>query len=238
MSKTNFFSISGENSLDLPVSREMICTTEIESFLVKEEWRLSTDLGNPKKLVYYQFDWSVGDGYSKDNVRCMLKALSYIRREIGTQRDFVNLLVHDEHSGASEASIFTALLYLIEKIDESMMGSKSNCRMEENKNQTIDIFDVVSNLRSKRMKMINCHDEYTFLFKAISAYAQNKIFFDAVLTSKDGVKRANDAITNLPGSDAEYVIHGQNDNEYFDGYKVYDYSGVQFHDRNHHFYLN
>ena len=66
-------------------------------------------------------------------------------------------------------------------------GSASTIRVKQ-EDQTLDIFGVVDNLRSKRMKMISCYDEYKFLYKAAIYYAQNKTRFDDLLKAKDEIR--------------------------------------------------
>ena len=205
-------SLNGEGTSS--VSQKLIAKHVIENYLTKETWDFNTKRGRVKRLVYYHLLWSASKHPSNDDLEKMSKAITFVRREMDTSKDTINMLVHDDNGGVSQAAIFVALLSVFEEIDEASLtpGSANTIRVKQ-EDQTLDIFGVVDNLRSKRMKMISCSDEYKFLYKAAIYYAQNKARFDDLLKTKDEIRLSSNKkdetgrVLDKDGVPEQYVLY-------------------------------
>ena len=93
------------------------------------------------------------------------------------------MVVQDDHGGSSTAAIFISLLCLLEPIDGAVLSSGYGSNEKET--LSIDIFKKVSELRSKRMKMITCFEEYKFLYQCVMHYVHHKDDYDKMIKQED-----------------------------------------------------
>ena len=165
------------------LTREFVSRGIVEPNLIREEWDLSMEtkaLRQTKRLI--QFEVKEFSIQSNDAIERILRAVTYVRKEMTIDRQQLILLIQDENNGVSDAAIFVALLILLEEIDEAYLVLRND------KNQDrpfINMFERVNDLRSKRMQMVQTFDEYQFLFRSLVFYAQKKICYDRLLKSKD-----------------------------------------------------
>ena len=217
-------------------SKRMLWRYKISDFLTKEVWDVAKEKDKTLSVVFYRFDGWNGSKLSTDEmVQHMLTAITVFRKEMGNRRDMITTLLHDEVGGTSGASVFVSLLYLLEQVDDLMIARASkHGETTKDSNMCINIFEVVDNMRSKRMKMINTHEEYSFLFQAIIYYVEHKDKYDAKLKKQIDIpshlSNVNGFASPIPHDiiEAEYVLPELKKHEYFDGYKVYDYTGGEF----------
>ena len=151
----------------------------VEKKLIREEWDLSVERLQTKRLI--QFELQEFTIQSSNAINRILRAITYIRKEMTINQQQMIMLVQDENEGVSEAAIFVALLILLEKLDESSMSLDKNL---EDSPAVVDIFETVNKLRSRRMQMVQTFDEYQFLYHSLTMYAKNKTSFDKLLMSK------------------------------------------------------
>ena len=211
------------------VSKKMLRRFKITEFPIKEIWDVVKQRDRTNKVIYYRFTgWNGSEELSEKTAQNMLTAITQIRNEIGVKQDMMTMLVHDEEGGASGASAFVCLWHLLEKVDNGMFARNYDSGKSKEGDIYI-IYEIVDNLRSKRIKMIRCLKEYSLLFQSLVHYVQHKGENDTQLNLM------NESIAspmNPNEIDAEYVVHEPEKHEYFDSYKVYDYTGGKFIENN------
>ena len=99
-------------------------------------------------------------------------------------------------------SKFISLLFLLEKVDGAMLSD--NLENDEKSSPTIDICKTVNHLRSKRMKMITCIEEYKFLYQCVMHYVHYKNEYDEMIKPKD--TKADKRSTNDKKLDQSAIV--------------------------------
>ena len=135
----------------------------------------------------------------------------------------MNLVLQDEFSGSSGAAVFVALLELLKKIDDCYIDYKTQNEVVKGE---ISIFELVHGLRNKRAKMIQSYEEYQLLYRALIHYSQNKQEYDEILRHKRKSLLSCEDQFNVGNIENPLITCDADGNEFFDGYKVYDYTGV------------
>ena len=77
--------------------------------------------------------------------------------------------------------------------------------------------------------MIHNYDEYQLLYRSLIYYSQNKQSFDDIVNKKIGKSTSLlscETSTNEENDENPLITHDAEGNEFFDGYLVYDYTGV------------
>ena len=161
------------------VVQKFVARSVLEQNLVTEEWDFSMERSRTNKLVKLELnEFSL---QSSDAIDRILRTITYVRKEMTTNRQQLIMLVQDENEGVSAAAIFVALLILLEKIDDAFVTMDSH---KDDKTAFIDIFKTVNELRSKRMQMVQTFEDYQFLYQSVAYYVQNKNHYDELLMSK------------------------------------------------------
>ena len=167
------------------VSRKLLKTVFVENYLVKEDWDVSTERGKTNKFVYFELSgFYVNNKQAIDQV---LRTITTIRNELKCSREHAMMVIHDDHSGVSEAAIFAVLFDLLEQLDDALLHTNRQC----DKNQNLDVFNAVNDLRKKRMKMVQSFEEYRFVHDVLMYYAKHKASYDELLRSlrSTGIKK-------------------------------------------------
>ena len=232
----------GEQFDGAVILKKVINKVDLNDFLKREVWDLSKHRDRTERLIHLQFkEWSTPSEFSETMIVKMLTALTQSRKEIGNNQDMTTMLVHDEQGGKVGAAVFVALLYLLEEIDDAVMAAKSHVGKLEEEDFTINIFETVNNLRSKRMGMIENLGEYTFLHQALIFYMKNKGKFDDLLKQQQEYLSSQYSIPpeleqQINGEvEEEYVLHNpriDEDSEYLEAYKIYDNDGELYENDN------
>ena len=215
------FSRSGTSTTDFGnptgISKKVVNRKSLNDFLSIEIWEVSKTKGGLRGarfshgLEFLCFSgWELEGNISEETIRQLLTAVTLVREEIGTNKDSVNLVLHDNDSGSSGAAVFLALQELLETIDDSLTAPE--LQLDSIKGQ-VNIFEVVSNLRKKRAKMIKSYEQYQLLFKALVFYSKHKNEFDSILKDKRGTRTSSEP-------------HREDEDPYADSYLLYDYTGV------------
>lgn len=229
-------SITGKNAKSVyqqdyascPVTRTVVEVKQVESFLTKEHWDMTTERGKTSRLSHFRFQSQQPDGHlTLDDIDNLLKTISYVRRQIGIKRDSINIAVSDEHGGVSAAAVFIALLYALEDLDDKTSQPDAGIEGPLNVSKetaTLDVFEIVNELRKKRMKMVCRHDDYLLIFKAVQRYAQNCRMFQSILEMKNSETNAgmNGAYLPMVPGQHGYVLEDSSVEGSMDGVKVYD----------------
>lgn len=226
----------------LIVSKTLIDTIHLNDMLTREVWDLSKHRDRTERLIHLQPNgWTASEELSETMIKNMLTTLTQARTEIGNNQEMTTILVHDEQGGTKGAGVFIALLYLLEEVDDAVMAAKSQVGKLEEEDFTINVFETVHNLRSKRMGMVQTLKEYTLLHQALIFYLKNKGQFDDQLKQQQDYlssqypdptemeQQADDEI------DEEYVLYNpqiEEDHEYLNEYKVYDNDGELYENDN------
>ena len=224
------------------ISKKVINKVDLNDFLKREVWDLSKHRDRTERLIHLKFKgWSTPSELSETMKVNMLTSLTQSRKKIGNNEEMTTIFVHDEPGGAGGAAVFAALLYLLEEIDDAVMASKSHVGKLEEEDFTINIFETVKNLRSKRMGMIQNLGEYTFLHQALIFYMKNKGKFDDLLKQQQGYLSPHysdptELEQQINGEvEEEYVLHNRRigeDSEYLEPYKIYDHDGELYENDN------
>ena len=170
------------------VSKKVVNKKKINDYMAIEVWEVTTIKqgfygGRDSHCLRFLCLNGLGLGMniSDEKIKKLLTAITLIRKEIGTNRDSVNIVLQDDYSGSSGAAVFLALLEMLESIDDAI--TKPNIEPNRIKGE-INVFNVVSELRKKRAKMIMNYEQYQLLFKALVFYSKHKNEFDAILKDK------------------------------------------------------
>ena len=236
-------SINGGEQFDgAIVSKKRINKLDLSEILTREVWDLSKDRDKTERLIHLRLKgWNTSGELSEAMIENMLTTLTQSRKEIGNSQEMTTMLVHDEHGGAGGASVFTALLYLLEEVDDAVTAAKSHVGKLEDKDFTINVFETVHNLRSKRMGMIQNIEEYIFLHQALIFYMKNKEQFDDLLIhQEDYLSSQYPDPTELKWQsndemEEEYVLHNpqlEEDHECVEEYKIYNNDGELYENDN------
>ena len=224
ISDSKFRSLNGGNMFNgFKVSKEMLSRVEINHELSKESWDLTKERDKTKEVIYYRFKgWDVSKEFSEITVQGVLTAITHLRREMGTTRDSITLLVYDDLGGISGAAVLVSLMHLLEEIDDALLASKSEVGKSASDSMTINIFETVDNLRCKRMGMIRNIEEYTFLHQSVMYYANHKEQYDDLLKEESTEQPSHstyvndeDPIANLNVTEDEYVLYDDDGNNVY-----------------------
>ena len=229
-------SINGGDQFDgAIVSKKVINKIDLDNMLTREVWDLSKHRDRTERLIHLQLKvWKTSAELSETMMQKMLTTLTQARKEVGNGQEMTTILVHDEKGGTGAAAVFVALLYLLEEVDDAVAAAKSHVGKLEEEDFTINIYETVNNLRSKRMGMIQSLGEYTFLHHALICYMKNKGKFDDLLKQQQGYFSSNysdptELEHQINGEvEEEYVLHNPRigeDSEYLEPYKIYDNEG-------------
>ena len=159
------------------VSRKLLKSSFIEKYLVKEEWDISTERGKTNQLTFVELKgFSL---YKEEAIHQVLRTITFIRNKFGCDREYATMVIHDEQSGVSEAAIFAALFNLLEQLDDALLNTDGH----GDKNQSIDVFRVLNDLRKKRMSMIHTFEDFSFIHQVLMYYVKHKSTYDEMLGS-------------------------------------------------------
>ena len=167
-------------NLTSPVKPSLIGRSLLQDYLTKDDVDLDKERGATNRVTIFRMKEYSFD--SVDDIDHVLQTISYIRKEFRPRLEESTFVLQDEHGGTSRAAIITALIHLLEEVDDQLI---SNVREHE---KYIDVFKVVDMLRSKRMNMISSYEEYDFIHRAISYYKTNKTKYDQLLDLKNSIK--------------------------------------------------
>ena len=197
------------------VTKRIIEVNRVEEFLTQEEWDLTTERGKTSRLVHFRFESQQTNGMlNLDEIDNILKVIAYVRRSIGIKRDSINIAAHDEHGGGSAAAVFIALLRGLEDMDDKTSAPDAGVvgpLKASKETNTLDVFNIVAELRKKRMKMIGNHDDYVLIFKSLQRYAENWRVFQSILEMKTEPtsEMKKDPPLPMASIEVEYVLeHG------------------------------
>ena len=157
------------------VSKKIINKKKLNDYMSIEVWEVSTikqGFHGARDSHCLRFlclhDLGLETNISDENIRQLLTAITLIRKEIGTNRDSVNMVLQDDFSGSSGAAVFLALLEMLESIDDAI--TKPSIEPNRIKGE-INVFNVVSELRKKRAKMIMNYEQYQlYLLQCMSDF--------------------------------------------------------------------
>ena len=199
----------------------------VTDFLSMESWKLTKYEERTQSALFYNFiGWRTEGDVSESQIKEMLITITLIRKHIGRHNTGFNIVAHDEHSGASAAAVFVALIQLLETIDDSTLPEAS-CSGVTQKMERINVFGVVSQLRSKRPKMVMRFEEYEFIFRAIIMYSNNKCQYDQILKSDNqstNIKRqtTGSLVEQQQISSNPFITFDSEGRRYLDGYQIYE----------------
>ena len=212
------------------ISKKTINSFGVTCYLTKEYWELRKNVYKPKKVTFLRMTgWPSKEDLTEKTVSQILTTIAVVRKEVGKGQEYVTILAHDDQGGISGAAVFVTLYDLLQIVDTAILTKKVNTDQSKD-DQTLNIYDFVRELRKKRDNMIKDFDEYTFLFKALIYYAQNKSDFDKLLRSQhkdidegNVTNKEMDTKTNNAKNNEKYgynIHHGASG--YFDGKILHD----------------
>lgn len=182
---------------------------------------MTTERGKRSRLVNFKFESPQTDEHlTIDDMDNILKAISFVRREIGINRDSINIVVHDKQSGVSGAAVFVALLLALEDMDDktSQPDAVTDGPLKTSKEiNTLEVFNIIDALHKKRMKMVRNQDDYALIFKALQHYAQNWKIFQSILemkTDPSDSKKKYPFLPIVPQKDKYVLEDGSPDGSY------------------------
>ena len=132
---------SKDTSVGSKIYQKFIDRNAIDRKLIREEWDFCLDRFLTKRLIHFKLqEFSLQSNEAIDRI---LRTITYIRKDMTTNRQQLIMLIQDEKEGVSEAAIFVALLILLEQFDEAFLS------MQNRSGETvfIDIFKTVNELR-------------------------------------------------------------------------------------------
>ena len=225
------YKVSTEDVINqVSISKKVLNRNRVNGSLAIELWDINKikegiNKGSSSQIVrFLTFSgWAMKGTISDETIRQLLVSLSLFRKEIGNNRENVNLVLQDEFSGSSGAAVFIALLELLEKIDDCYIDCNTQHGVFKGE---ISIFELVRDLRNKRAKMIHSYEEYQLLYRALIQYSQNKQEYDEILRHKRKSLLSCEKQFNVGNIENPLITRDADGNEFFDGYKVYDYTGV------------
>lgn len=139
-------------------------------------------------------DWPTDEPIDeKDIIKDLITAICLIRRLIGKGKDHLNICIQDQEAGCSGASIFILLYQLMDNVDEAILCARGQLEMSSGFHTTVNIFQTVDKARQKRAKMICNANEYRFLFKCVTYYAQNRAHLDSLQVDDQANYDSDDA---------------------------------------------
>lgn len=151
-----------ENILRPGVMRRDILVMDCESMALYCEQEVAhlqyldwPDLGVPKELDHLI-------KAVQDVREIVLEKMSSKRKE-----DKINILVHCS-AGVGRTGTFLALYKLMEDVDEILKNSDSTS------STSINIYNTVFALRSKRVEMVQTWEQYKYLYGSVCIYARQK----------------------------------------------------------------
>ena len=133
---------SKDTSVGSKIYQKFIDRNAIDRKLIREEWDFC--LGRFQQFRFsIHFKLQEFSLQSNEAIDRILRTITYIRKDMTTNRQQLIMLIQDEKEGVSEAAIFVALLILLEQFDEAFLS------MQNRSGETvfIDIFKTVNELR-------------------------------------------------------------------------------------------
>ena len=129
--------------------------------------------GKEKTLVQLHYvgwpDYGVPE--ENDHIVNLVKDVREIIKDDTSRQKKCNILVHCS-AGVGRTGTFIALYNLMEQIENIMKDRVDNqITGTENRNQQLNIFSTVYELRSKRVEMVQSWAQYKYLYASVSAYA-------------------------------------------------------------------
>ena len=130
----------------------------------------SQALNCEKEVIQFQYlDWpDLGVPEDSDFLIKVVNDIREIILEDKSRKDKFTILVHCS-AGVGRTGTFLALYKLMEEVDEILKTKGSSTEA-----QTINIFNVVLSLRSKRVEMVQTWGQYKYLYGSVVRYAREK----------------------------------------------------------------
>ena len=134
------------------------------------------------EVIHLQYlDWP--DLGVPQDINYLIKAVKDLRKillekisERNGERDKFNVIVHCS-AGVGRTGTFLALYKLMDEVDEILKSKKENPVGRSNRAsavipESINIFNTVLSLRSKRVEMVQTWEQYKYLYGSIVAYSR------------------------------------------------------------------
>ena len=134
----------------------------------------------PQVLFFEIFNFPRNDDFDADDARILLSSISSIRKQVTAKNNSLKMMVYDDESGTSGASLFVALYDLLEHVDGSINENNRLKRSAED----VNVFELVNGLRKDRMNMMNTFTSYKFLHQCLMEYGPNRKIFDVVQSNQ------------------------------------------------------
>ena len=103
-----------------------------------------------------------------------------IRNTLHISNAPIAVIVQDHDGGIGGASVWITFYKLLEGIDEVMSTEDAKLYASAKEIGTINIFNMVKHLRTKRSKMVHTLRYYSLLYEMVEYYVKNKLIFDKI----------------------------------------------------------
>ena len=136
----------------------------------------SLALNCEKEVIQFHYlDWP--DLGVPQDIDFLIEVVNDIRKIISedkTRKDKFTILVHCS-AGVGRTGTFLALYKLMEEVDEIIKKrEKTGNKTLESSPETINVYNTVLSLRSKRVEMVQTWEQYKYLYGSIVRYAREK----------------------------------------------------------------
>ena len=154
------------------MTRTILSRNKVLPNLYQSEIHLSNS-NSPNRHQFSLFElinWPRGVDSSSDEIKALMSAICFIRNNIKTQGNSVNVMAQDGEGGIAGASVLVVLFQLLQQVDD-YHAHKFTTKDQETK---VNIFNEVNNLRKYKDRMVNNYSNYKLLFVCLAHYGTNR----------------------------------------------------------------
>ena len=154
------------------MTRTILSRNKVLPNLYQSEIHLSNS-NSPNRHQFSLFElinWPGGVDSSSDEIKALMSAICFIRNEIKTHGNSVNVMAQDGEGGIAGASVLVVLFQLLQQVDDYHAHKFTT----KDPKITVNIFNEVNDLRKFKDRMVNNYNNYKLLFVCLAHYGTNR----------------------------------------------------------------